>query len=322
MARVKRTIAHDEPIYTATIFQVFITEKKAMGLEEQTIGSYNISYNKFMDYYGERAEYIGDIYGGMFPEWAAAMREDGLATASINTHLRTMRVFMYWCMEENHEYLTEHFKIKLLKAQETPPKDFNNDDILLLLKKPDSKAKFTEWRAWAMTNFAIGTGARVGTMAEIQIQDIKLKEATCYYRHTKSKRLQTINMPPNLVRALSEYIGMWRTVDTELDDYLFCGFNGEKAKSTALSSSFRTYAMNRGASRTSIHSLRHSYARIWFENNGDIVQLSKMLGHTTLAMSEHYMNAFANMAKDRFIECNPLETIGRKGHKKGVKRRQ
>ena len=82
----------------------------------------------------------------------------------------------------------EHFKVRLIKAQETPPKDYTNEEIKLLIKKPDKKARFLEWRSWAMACFALGTGARIGTMAEIQIKDKDLKNAKLFYRHTKSKR--------------------------------------------------------------------------------------------------------------------------------------
>lgn len=78
----------------------------------------------------------------------------------------------------------EHFKVRLIKAQETPPKDYTNEEIKLLIKKP----RFLEWRFWAMAYFALGTGARIGTMAEIQIKDKDLKNAKVFYRHIKSKR--------------------------------------------------------------------------------------------------------------------------------------
>lgn len=62
--------------------------------------------------------------------------------------------------------------------------------------------------------------------------------------------------------------------------------------------SFNKYAKDRGASKTSLHGLRHAFAKIWYENDGDVVQLSKVLGHSTLHMSQHYMNAYADSKKD------------------------
>ena len=44
------------------------------------------------------------------------------------------------------------------------------------------------------------------------------------------------------------------------------------------------------------------------------------VGHSTLAMSEHYMNVYADMAKDRFVEFNPLDNITRNAGTKRIVR--
>ena len=69
-----------------------------------------------------------------------------------------------------------------------------------------------------------------------------------------------------------------------------------------------------------LYDFNHTFARIWYENGGDVVQLSKVLGHTTLRMSEHYMQVYANSVKERFIENNPIESLTRSGPRKNVQR--
>ena len=69
------------------------------------------------------------------------------------------------------------------------------------------------------------------------------------------------------------------------------------------------YTYSREVEKSNIHGLRYTFAREWFLNGGDVVQLSKILGHSTLAISEHYMNVYADMARDRFVEYNPLDNI-------------
>jgi integrase/recombinase XerD len=309
-----------------SLFNQFIAEKKALGLTQDTIKAYIYTYDKFDKYFGDRADLAGDITSSLFIEWTNAMREKGHAAATINHHLGGIRPFMYWCMEDIRQYVP-YFKIRLVKRQEEPPKDYTLEEVNLLLKKPDKNAKFTEWRSWAVASFIIGTGARVGTIVEIQMQDVDLREAKVFYRHTKNKKLQTANIPPQLVKALTEYIGKWRTRDSEGiavadDDYLFCSVSNEQMTRDSLKMAYSTYAKKRGTSKTSLHGLRHTFAREWYLNGGDVVQLSKVLGHSTIHMSEHYMNVYADSAKDKFIQCNPLENIAKgRGHaRKGIQR--
>lgn len=322
--RLQRTAEEDVKEWTDNIWHRFITEKKALGAVQETIQTYEYGYKKFCRYFGDRVEYIGDIYGAMFPEWAAAMREEGLKTKSINHYLIILRAFMNWCMEDNHNYLTEHCKIRLVKTREqddtTKEKDYSAEEVKLLLKKPDKKANFVEWRSWAASCFVIGTGARMGTLVEIRMKDIDLKEGTVHYQHTKNRKDQIVNLPPQLIKVLTDYIAMWRTKDTEPEDYLFCNISGEQVSKGAFRIGYGQFTKSRGVNRTNIHGLRHTFARIWYENGGDVVQLSKVLGHTTLRMSEHYMHVYANSVKERFIENNPLESLTRSGPRKNVQR--
>lgn len=307
--------------YLNAAFSEFIREKKANGLVPETIKAYEISYKKFCDTFREKVDYTGDIAVGLFTEWKLIMREEGLADATINHYITCLRTFMYWCMEDGREYIDEPFTITLIKVKEQKPKDYNIEDVEKLLQRPKNGAKFTEWRAWAICNFVMGTGARLATLVDIQIKDLDLKNRKVNYQHTKNKKLQVANMPPKLVKVIREYLNRcFDENDTLPDDYLFCDVSGGKLSKAALAQGYRKYAHSRGVQQTNIHGLRHTFAREWFVNHGDLVQLSKVLGHSTLAMSEHYMNVYADMAQDRFDECNPLETMTNRGRGKTRRR--
>ena len=320
--RVKRTITKEEANnqYLIAVFNEFIAERKALGRVEDTLKSYKTTYKKFCEYFGERAEETGNIYGSMFIEWTNAMRDEGLKAATINHNLSDMRAFMYWCMDESRQYIPR-FRIRLIKVQEEMPKDYAVEEIKALLRKPERKARFTEWRTWAICCFVVGTGARLGTLVEIRMKDIDLKNGKVFYQHTKNKKLQTANISPQLVKSLTDYINMWRIEGVEEDDFLFCNISGEQLSKASLAQGYRQYTKSRGVNKTNIHGLRHTFAREWFLNGGDVVQLSKILGHSTLAMSEHYMNIYADMARDRFVQYNPLDNITRSGARKTVKRK-
>ncbi len=303
------TQTHKEDFYTCSAFKMFIKDKKALGLTADTIKSYQTTYDKFENDLGDSVERVGDITSSHFIDWTNIMRNDGLAAASINHHLGSIRPFIYWCMEDIRQYVP-YFKIRLIKRQEEKPKDYDIEEVHRLLNKPKRDDKFTTWRSWAIVQFIMGTGARCGTLVEIQMQDIDLKEGTVFYRHTKNKKLQVANMPPQLIKSLTDYINMWRYND-EKEDYLFCSVSNEQVGRQSLKAAYAKYTESREVNKTSIHGLRHTFAREWYLGGGDVVQLSKVLGHSTIHMSEHYMNVYSNSAKDKFVQCNPLENMSR-----------
>ena len=73
---------------------------------------------------------------------------------SVNHYIRSVKVFLYWCMEQDEIAL---FKIKMVKAKE------NIKDVYM---QEDS---FVVWRSWAIINFILGTAAREATVCEMQI---------------------------------------------------------------------------------------------------------------------------------------------------------
>ena len=71
-----------------------------------------------------------------------------------------------------NEYI-EEFKIKLPKVQESVKEIYTDEELKLLLKKPNIKeCTFTEFRIWAFENFLVSTGQRLETALNVKIRDI------------------------------------------------------------------------------------------------------------------------------------------------------
>jgi integrase/recombinase XerD len=50
------------------------------------------------------------------------------------------------------------------------------------------------------------------------------------------------------------------------------------------------YNKRRGIKTTGIHRYRHTFAKQWILNGGDVVSLSKILGHSSLEITQNYIN--------------------------------
>ena len=55
---------------------------------------------------------------------------------------------------------------------------------------------------------------------------------------------------------------------------------------------YRLYDYNkrRGVNTTGIHRYRHTFAKQWIINGGNVVSLSKLLGHSSLDITENYIH--------------------------------
>lgn len=99
---------------------------------------------------------------------------------SVNHYIRSVKVFLYWCMEQDE---IAPFKIKMVKAQETIKDVYTQEELCALIQPPKREDSFVVWRSWAIINFILGTAAREATVCEMQMQDISFDDRTIKFRH-------------------------------------------------------------------------------------------------------------------------------------------
>jgi len=64
--------------------------------------------------------------------------------------------------------------------------------------------------------------------------------------------------------------------------------------------------------RLSAHTFRHSFARIWLEHGGELYSLSRLLGHSSVQVTEVYLREFqSRQARLHHNEFSPLQTSSR-----------
>ncbi len=159
-----------------------------------------------------------------------------------------------------------------------------------------------------MINFITATGCRIGSVVNIKMQEVDLESAVVTLSHTKNKSAQILPLPPSLISILKEYI---RYRQGSGGNYLFSNNVGKKLLPHSASQAIADYNRSRGISKTSVHLLRHSFARNWVLSGGNNFQLQRQLGHSILEMSRRYVNLYGVEAlsnTDSFNLFNKLQS--------------
>lgn len=78
---------------------------------------------------------------------------------------------------------------------------------------------------------------------------------------------------------------------------------------TAIRTSLNKYNKARGVTKTSAHLLRHTFAKLYIMNGGDLVRLQRLLGHSTLEMSRHYVNLYGPDLSIGYENTSPLRNL-------------
>ena len=311
---VKRSIkmsAGADLVYITQAFEEYMMEKAARNLSPATMKNYEDTFRLFMEFNEfVRESTTDEISQQHIFKWINTLKLDGVKPSSINHYLRDVRAFLYWCMNEDREYITPAFKIRMVEGQEEQLKLFTDEEIELLLEKPRKSDSYADWRTWAIVNWVLATGNRAATICDVKIGDINFSKKEIMLGHTKNKKAQILPLSSSLEVVIKEFIRVWRR-DANLNEYLFCNVGEEQLTTNGLKQSFRKYCKDRGVQKTNIHGLRHNFAKGWVRSNGNMFALQKILGHSSLDMTRKYVKMFSEDIKEDFDKFNPLDNIKR-----------
>lgn len=298
------------------VFDMFIEDKKALGLSRKTIQSYEAKFHSCRCYYNFDVpidEFTQEDIKKLTLNLQLGKRLDGITTnikpVTISSYLTGLKAFFSWC---NQKEYSDVF-IPLYKFEAEPKEVYTNDEIRKLIKKPNmKKCTFCEYRNWVIVCFLLNSGCRAATLRNIRIKDLDFDSDMILFRHMKSKNVQYVPMGQEMKRILNEYLKIRKG---KADGYLFPNQNNQQLTENALRLAIEDYNHSRGVSKTSIHLFRHYYAKTYIQNGGDCFRLQKILGHKKIEMTVHYANLYGVDTKRGFEECSPLEVLSAQNRK-------
>ncbi|MBS3812085.1 MAG: tyrosine-type recombinase/integrase [Halanaerobiales bacterium] len=277
---------------------------KVKNLAEVTIKSYRQGYDNLENYLG------GDfLVSNITLEHIESLilklkGKDTIKDITINTRLRSIRAFLYYYMEKGY---IDSFKIELLRVQIKQKQPYTDQELKKLLVKPNlNETRFSVYRNWVIINFVLGTGVRLSTLNNLKNRDILLDTGMADLRHTKNRSQQIIPLPTSLINILEEYMSIRKG---EKSDALFCNEHGKKLHKDWIKKAIYIYNKRRGVNKTSLHLLRHTFAKKYIMAGGNPLKLQKLLGHKSMRMVKRYVNLYSQDLKKDYDRFNPLENI-------------
>lgn len=205
---------------------------------------------------------------------------------TLYTYARDLKTIMRYFMKQNY---ISHFNIQLIKANKEPIDCYSDKELSLLLKKPNMKScSFCEYKSWVIINFLLSTGVRMNSLINIKIKDLDFDNEVVYIKTTKNRKPLIIPLNQTMIRILKEYLPIRQYANNE--EYLFCNVFGNQLIKTTIYHSLYEYNKNRGVNTTGIHRYRHTFAKKWIIKGGNVVTLQKILGHSSLQITQNYLN--------------------------------
>lgn len=303
--KTKITMNTSKKLSVESAYELFIRKCRVKNLSEATITSYNNKVIPFVEFCngGEISAVTIDTVDGFTD---MLKKEHNVNDVSVVSYLRSVRAFLYYCMDCNY---MASFKIHLPKCNKEIKEIYTDEQLERLLAKPDTNTcSFTEYKTWVFENYLIATGNRLSTALNVRIKDIDFDNGIIVLRKTKNRKQQIIPLSATLADVLQEYLVVR---GGQPEDYLFCNNYGEQASNRTWQTLVYRYNVKRDVNVTSIHAFRHSFARLWILNHGDIMRLKTILGHSNIAVTNEYLQMFGQDLQMDFEKFNPLDNMNR-----------
>ena len=233
-------------------------------------------------------------------------------------YMRKIRAFFSWCEKEG--YLSgpnPMVRVPKVKIPSYVIAAFTPEQMDAMLNSCDLETALG-FRDYTILLLLMDTGMRVSELCSLKISSLREGYLVVFGKGSKEREL---SLGPTSLRALYKYIYQHRKPALENEQHVFLSRTGHSLYTSDVRYVLRAVAKRAGIEgvRASPHTLRHSFAQQWLDKGGDIVSVSRLLGHTRLQTTEEYLKGFqSRQARDQHPKFSPVETnkLGRR-HFKG-----
>ena len=214
--------------------------------------------------------------------------KDGLSQDTLRGYYRVLSRFFSWCEAEGlldgHRPMYNVEKPKADHKEITVLSDREVRALLDLVDKP-SPQKRTLFAAFSLMH---RLGLRIGEVCNLRILNVNLKNGSLLV-DGKGRKQRRLPLRNGLEDILGDYIADVRPkFDRGTSDAVLLSWTGKPLTTSSLRKSFKVYAKRAGIEGATPHSLRHSFATKFANENGNVFLLQKMLGHSSIETTRRY----------------------------------
>jgi len=215
-------------------------------------------------------------------------RTDKIASSSINCRIRAFKVFFRFLVEDEHIEVNPSEKIKPIRSEKKIIETFSIDQVKKIIGNPRKKS-FTGTRDQAVIQLLFDTGMRISELVGLKMEDVDFNEGTARV-FGKGKKERRVPFGMRTRNSLRKYLSE-RNRRYE-GEHFFLSKGGRRLAMRSVQDNLRKMGLKLKIEgvRVSPHTFRHTFAKNYVRNGGDIFSLQRILGHTTLDMVRRYVN--------------------------------
>ncbi len=270
-----------------TAYTEFLLACEADGRSAATIRWYRSLLGRFCE--GCRAVEVRAVDAHDIRAYIAALPDAGYGEESIKDHRRALHKFWAWIKLE-YDIPNPMRNIAYPKPPRPNPRPARMEDVRLLFTNAGEKRFGIRNRA--IMALLLDTGCRRNEISQMNIGDVHLQSNTIMIMRGKGGKIRAVKFTEYTHEILSE----WLAVREPVDALFYDPDTLERLLPNGIGQMLKRIARRVGVDgRISAHRWRDLFATQYILNGGDLVTLSKLMGHNSINTTVDHYIAFTDL---------------------------
>lgn len=195
------------------------------------------------------------------------------------------------------------------KGRRFPAEPLTPDEIAAILALCSARSR-TGIRNRALFTLLYRSGLRISEALALRPSDVDLRRHTCRVLHGKGDKATVRGFHPSATDALARWMDTRKALGLR-NGPLFCTLKGGPVSDRYVRNLLHRLAAEAGIEkRVHPHGLRHTFADELRAAGVDVGVISKLLGHSTIAVTSRYLDHLSNAQAVTALEGVELPPLG------------
>jgi site-specific recombinase XerD len=206
-------------------------------------------------------------------------------STTIQKYYRTLSLLINFLIREEILEYNPLTKIKVPRAEKKVIKALSCKEVNKIIMAIANT--FEGKRNKAIILVLVDCGLRLGELLNLKLVDVNMEQQILKVDGKTGERV--VRFGSTTSKALKKYMRNRQVINGHIDK-LWITAKGVALKDSSVETLFIALSRKVGF-HINPHLLRHTFATLWLRNGGDSLMLQRLLGHTTLMMTNRYCQA-------------------------------
>ncbi|MGC4106995.1 MAG: tyrosine-type recombinase/integrase [Thermomicrobiales bacterium] len=283
-----------------SVVDAFLLAKRADGLTPKTVQWHRSSLLTFSKWIEENSHHPNPETWNvtMLREYVVHLQSTTYTAATITTKVQSLLVFLRWLHAEDYTTTNLAAKIKKPVTPKTTLSTFSHAEMRKLLKACQSE------RDKVIVSLLYDCGLRANELCTLTLDRVVFEQGVLTV-HGKGRKDRIVPFSATTAKAMRRYLNKEHSGSA----YLI-----ESRSHKCLSPNSLLQVLYRLGTRANVedvhpHKFRHTFATEYLRNGGDPLTLQRLLGHTTLMMTNHYVTMQTSDLVQGHLTASPLTNL-------------